>query len=141
MLMLAVLVVGGLFSGPPKLPTTISSPPGAPVAISYCTAWTYPLDDGPQSHIAVGADFTNVTDKPIASVRFKFALETKFKEPIGNLYTDDDGTFSPQAVIQRSNHSGRPWNFLNVWGNVGAATCSLDAVRFADGSVWKASSD
>jgi hypothetical protein len=114
-----------------KYATTISEQPDSPVNIERCFVWNY---NGLREQV----EFRNATDdKTVIAVRFYFMASDAFGDAMTPIASADaTNTVAPGVLISRyANHWVDP---LNPWTDPKSVTCSVDKVRFADGTVWKA---
>jgi|GEM_PF-5447406 len=99
----------------------------SPVRIDYCEI---------QANNNIRLDrpnFTNVSDKIVVDVRFLFSLRNTFDEVVDKDYPVISGRFSKGSEIK----SKSVW-FDDYSSGVTSNVCSVDTVKFDDGSVWKA---
>lgn len=115
----------------------------SPIQISECFGGLTDTDVGNINYyVEQSVIFMNTSNRPVVAVRFKFDFYDAFSEHLGERYGTDTGTFSPGALIDHAhNHIGGVmgyWSSINIWPSITAIRCSVDTVRFDDGSIWDA---
>lgn len=91
------------------------------------------------SYTIIDVGFTNTAKQPIVAVRLVFRETDAFGMPLQTDTIDRTGTFAPGIAIDSSG-----WTGANVWSGWVASTklnaveCSVEMVRFADGTEFRA---
>jgi hypothetical protein len=126
----------------------------APVQINQCVIGYEKLND--DTNIGHGVAFTNTAHHVITAVRFNFELTTMFGDSLGAFQETDVGQFSPGVLIDHTRKNlghqlladpnlSDAQTYHWVGANPSQETiahmkvvCTVDAVSFQDGTVWKA---
>ena len=123
----------------------------APITIDACAFGNETSADHPR--IGFGVSFTNTSEKVVTDVRFRFAFMSKFNEPLMSSVVTDTGVFSPNVLIDHRKlsvakqflASDKPVAIYH-WGGDNTSnqppdsmkmSCTVDAVSFQDGSVYR----
>jgi hypothetical protein len=117
------------------------APSASPIAITNCSVLRYQRDPGRrywypwgfppnQSLYTDGVDITYVNNTPKVASRVAFVVN--YRGDIQHIV--DVGTFSPGVSIDHTFGQFTGDAFLGTRPN----TCRVAAVRFSDGSVWRA---
>jgi hypothetical protein len=110
--------------------------PDAPVQITACGAGVQFLGNqwgAITSTLNLGADFTNVSNKPAIEVVFRMRLSNALGDPMDNVLEQSTGQFAPNAPIK-----GNHWAQTDSWPGLGEVQCSIARVLFSDGTDWTA---
>lgn len=126
----------------------INNVPSAPVTITG--AW-YDVDHpgGYTWHhpgILTCFSFKNVGDKPAVAVQFREIVLDAFDAPIGTFLDQRTGQFTTGALIEgprtlndwHATGSSNCYTYANLWPALSTIAVSVSAVRFSDGSIWRA---
>jgi hypothetical protein len=107
--------------------------PGAPITVDGCVVQIN------QDMVAV-PEFTNTSDRTIDAVELKILIFDAFDTRIDTERVQKAGTFSPGVGIRVKRLFGTPIDYsdLDTSSNAAKTTCSVDKVRFDDGSLWTA---
>lgn len=133
------LCVAGITASPSaarSLTTTID-PSHGPIQLTSCRAALL-LVSARGSYTRIDVSFTNTAKRPVSAVRFVFQETDAFGEPLQTDTVDRVGTFAPGVAIDSSG-----WTGANVWTGwvlstkLNAVECSVQLVRFDDGSEWR----
>ena len=84
-------------------------------------------------------DFTNVGQRTVTEVRFVFRIVDAIGRTEGSLTDDKVGPFAPGVSISHSTGAPRASQTPQAINAVAASAkivCSVQVVRFDDGSVW-----
>lgn len=84
--------------------------------------------------MAATFDFTNIAGKPIAAIRFAFRELDTFGE--GPRYAGWVYDWNGDAGPDQSFRGNRAQGYNLSGGDVAQVICSVQKVRFADGSIW-----
>jgi hypothetical protein len=107
--------------------------PTSPVSIEFCEARHV------EGKLLTGADYRNNAAQPISAVRIAFVPIDTFGEAAGPLGVsgDDTATVAPGALQKHSHGNYRMWRVgIDTWAQVDHVNCSVEKVRFVDGSIW-----
>ena len=124
----------------------------SPVQINHCE-WQFENPNEDDYNIRAGVSFTNVSTMAATAVKFTFVYRDAFGNTVNTLGTGSGtitGVFSPGVLIQprralngvmQINSERYPnspvWELYNFSGkDVTDVSCSVNSVRFEDGSVW-----
>ena len=111
------------------LTTQIVSQTDAPVSIDTCHGYLH--QDG--SFVDEDADFTIRSATSVSAVRLLFDYYSPFGNHLGSQHGTITGSWKPGASVK-----GNGWQSANQWAAVYAVRCSVDAVKYADGTTWSA---
>jgi hypothetical protein len=109
----------------------IDQVPGAPVSIEGCVTQVG------DTMVSV-PEFTNTSQQTIDAVQFKIDFYDAFDASLGSEEVQKAGTFSPGVQIRVKRLFGIPLEYdcLYPASNAVKTTCSVDKVRYADGTLW-----
>lgn len=115
------------------LESIVYNAPGAPVHIDSCDARLDDTDVGNVDYyFHPRASYTNVSAKNIKALRIKFLLMDGFDTPLATRGgIDSDGLTSGS-----SSHGS--WEWIAFPEATSEVKCSLDRVKFTDGTGWSA---
>jgi hypothetical protein len=106
----------------------------SPIRLDECRVESQDADGVSNFYIASSVSFTNLGPETATAVRFKFDISNPFGDYLGSKFLTQEGTFSPGARI-----AYQGWHeAIANYGSSGTAKCSVDTVRFSDGTVWQA---
>jgi hypothetical protein len=133
----AMLLVASPILADQSITTHIASQPNSPVSISYCEARLTDSESGLANYtLNLGADFTDGWTQPAAAVRVRFSLKDAFGAGLHDIGGTSVGPFPIAKKVSAAGTNG--WDTINVWSNtIDSVTCSIDSVKFADGTIWK----
>ncbi len=114
-------------------PETTVTQSTSPVSIRTCQVAPVYQKDGTKTEQAWIA-FTNTGTQVATSIRFRFDFDDAYGSSVGSSYGDVTGMFSPGVLISKLKDAQWAWVMP---GNPGQVACSVTAVRFADGTVWR----
>jgi hypothetical protein len=135
------------------------------IAINKCIL-NY-VTKGSDDVLGYGVAFTNNTHHVVTAIRVNFIFETQFNEVLGNTLQTDAGEFTPGVEIDHTERDTTKDSALNGGISLGGllssarhggskepywqvanpskepissmkVSCEIDAVSFADGTVWMA---
>ncbi|MFY9780626.1 MAG: hypothetical protein WAJ85_08960 [Candidatus Baltobacteraceae bacterium] len=112
-----------------QLSTQIIPQSDAPIAIDRCQAYLH--NDG--NFVDEDADFTVHATQAVTAVRLLFDYFSPFGNHLGAQYGTITGSWKPGASVK-----GNGWQSANQWAAVYAVRCSVDAIKYEDGSTWMA---
>ena len=125
------------------LALAVSTPAMAnvPITIQLCQMNYY--NGGQSLGESIIYSNTNVFNRTITAVRFKFSFFNAFDELLGIFYGTDTGTFSPGVTINKvprqslvTGNVEPYWLTYNPWGSdIKKFVCTVDSVKYDDGSV------
>jgi hypothetical protein len=136
-------------------PTSIINDSGSPATLTKCEAWARDINKTIlYSHASVpnmlsdlGISFTNNSDKTITALRLEVLPYDLTNALIGlpqHLDTDTNRSADKMAVSPGASFDllgPRSWHpGYNIFQNSDHVSCAITAVKFADGSIWTASS-
>lgn len=109
--------------------------PGAPVKITQC------LSGLADYQITYNVNFVNQGAEPATAIRFDFILNDGFGQLLAVQPADKLGTFAPGVQIGNQYYAtaagaGAAWTGPSI-GPVVSVVCTVEMVKFVDGSVWK----
>lgn len=109
-----------------NLPGRVVRQPSSPVRIEEC--WAVPTADGYE----VTALFHSWNAKTISAIRFEFVAYSAFDEDLNGLaHGDQSGPIWAHFGIKQA------WDFfMPSWGDAAYIVCSVEKVKFADGTSW-----
>ncbi|MGP6188477.1 MAG: hypothetical protein ACLPSH_00015 [Vulcanimicrobiaceae bacterium] len=99
----------------------------APISIDKCQGYLHQNGD----FVDEDADFTIKGDQGVTAVRLLFDYYSPFGNHLGSQFGTITGTWKAGTSVK-----GNGWQSANQWAVVYAVRCSVDAVKFADGSSW-----
>jgi hypothetical protein len=109
------------------LTTQIVTQSAAPVSIDKCQGYLH--QDG--GFVDEDADFTVRSAQAVTAVRLLFDYYSPFGNHLGSQYGTITGSWKQGASVK-----GNGWQSANTWAAVYTVHCSVDAVKFEDGSTW-----
>ena len=123
-----------------SLPTTIVEN-GAPISIDQCTAALQTTAVGSTSgSLSESVDFSNVSQRTAVEVRFAFETDDASGRTERIVTGDKAGSFPPGIAINHSRAVAADVEVMrqtiDTVPNVTKVFCSVQMVRFDDGSVW-----
>ena len=123
-----------------SLPTTIVEN-GAPISIDQCTAALQTTAGGNTSgSLSEYVDFSNVSQRTAIEVRFAFETVDASRRTERIFTGDKAGSFPPGIAIDHSKALPGDPNYMrqtiDIVPSVAKVLCSVQMVRFDDGSVW-----
>ena len=110
-----------------NLTTQILPQTAAPISIDMCQGYLH--QDG--GFVDEDADFTNHSPQAVTAVRLLFEYYSPFGNRLGSQYGTITGSWKPNASVK-----GNGWQSANQWASVYAVRCSIDAIKFQDGTTW-----
>jgi hypothetical protein len=132
-------------------PTSIINNSDSPVTLTKCEVWArdsnktilYAHASIPNALIDLGVAFTNTSSKPVTVIRVNLALYDAFDTL---LRAGMDDSTQNRAADKMSVAPGssfdllgpRSWHFRNDVPALDHVSCEINAVKFADGTVWTA---
>jgi hypothetical protein len=109
----------------------------APITIDRCVVKLEKMPSG--SAFSDDVDFTNVSQRAAAEVRFRFEIVDAIGRTAGNLTDEKVGEFAPGIPVSQSTAaptgSSQPQPISNIPAS-SKIVCMVQMVRFDDGSVW-----
>lgn len=108
--------------------------PDAPVSITTCTLekQAVELARGVYVHgVNFGVEFKNESGKSAVAVMFQFTMSDSFGTVLDTRLRESLGTFSPGVVVGNIH-----WLEVDSWPTLGEMGCSVQRVRFQDGTIW-----
>jgi hypothetical protein len=138
--------------------TTATRNQRAPVTISRCETGLADDKTGPRDHwLEIGTVYKNATDRPIASIHFRFDIYDRLGKHLETDFTDDTYGLDPHAESDPIAHDVRAealaaeaqpsappmtyydptWQFVNAHPAIENVVCSVDMVKFGDGKTWE----
>jgi hypothetical protein len=136
------------------LSTYILSQAHSPVLIQKCYAGTQDSSVGNKDYyLDFAGIFQNKTRKDIDAVRYRFDVFNTFSEHQRTVFGNDEDTLSAYGIIDDAKHdtneeqvmanSGNgftiykpAWEFININETARDIVCSIDTVKFMDGTIW-----
>jgi hypothetical protein len=119
------------------LPTTIAQN-GAPIAIDQCVAGLAKNSAGYE--LSEYVDFTNISQRTATEARFGFEIADAIGQTLHIFADDREGSFGPAVPISHSGASpagyNQVWRTTTIVPSSAKILCSVQLVRFDDGSVW-----
>ena len=127
--------------------------PDAPLRLDDCKAYINDTDVGNVDYyLDIAADYTNVDPKNrmIDAVRLRFDLFDDFYDSLRTVYGDDSDPISGGQSSRPMGHDTPfesfahttayvpDWEFINTTDTARNLICSVDTVRFDDGTIWQA---
>lgn len=131
---------------------TIVSQPDAPIAIQHCSvsnmATTLGSSTTPGYNLLVTLSFENKASQAASVAKFRIDLFDAFDTLLESVAGTVQGHFANGAVIEPTRNangyiyspSSPAWRYLYGAGatDVAESRCSVEDVRFEDGSIWRA---
>jgi hypothetical protein len=129
------------------LATNILSQPDSPVTISKCN-YAYSLPEAGNYDMDVAVWFENASLKSATAIRFGFVTYSAFDEVLATSHGTINGSFAPGIAIEPGYNpdalteagpqpGNAAWRFSSPnQTDAVRLSCFVDAVKFADGSIW-----
>jgi hypothetical protein len=113
--------------------STIVQVPGAPITVDGC------VNQVDQEIVSV-PEFTNTSKQTINAVELKVVIYDAFDTQLDTETIQQAGTFSPGVGIRVKRLFGVPLasDCIYVSSIAAKTSCSVDKVRFTDGTIWTA---
>jgi hypothetical protein len=141
-----VMVLGPVAAGATNVKTAIRPQPAAPVQVTTCSAQINDSDVGNTRYwLDVDAVYHNGSTKRAMTVRLRFDLFNDFDESTGDEFGIERDAVDPGAdsntllpdVKRPAGAAYYPtWESINLHDTTTELICSVDTVKFDDGTQW-----
>jgi len=131
--LLIALAIGGSASAS-DVAIYVIPQPGTPISITSCTLkkQAVQLARGVYVHgVNFGVEFKNDSAKSAVAVMFQFTMSDGFGTVLDTRLRESLGSFSPGVVVGNIH-----WLEVDSWPTLAEMGCSVQRVRFQDGTIW-----